>query len=119
MADLETAADPVQPPTPRSREAVVSHEVFDDADLVDAIFAYLDEEFPQLASRLTVLKEEVRQEFRGIEIYIPKRSAARRKQLTDNVLTLFNGRNATEIARKLGIGRATVYRIIKQEGGKK
>ncbi|WP_373995244.1 helix-turn-helix domain-containing protein [Massilia sp. WG5] len=28
---------------------------------------------------------------------------------------LFNGRNASEVARKLGIGRATVYRIIKQE----
>lgn len=97
----------------------MSQEVFDDADLVDAIFAYLDEEFPQLASRLTALKEEVRQEFSGIEIYIPRRSAARRKELTTTVLTLFNGRNATEIARKLGLGRATVYRIIKQAGGKK
>jgi Mor family transcriptional regulator len=97
---------------------VVSAEVFDNPDLVDAIFQYLGEEFPQLAPRLLVLKEEVLHEFSGIAVYIPRRSSARRKQLTVDVLSLFNGRNATEIARKLGIGRATVYRIIKQENQK-
>jgi Mor family transcriptional regulator len=118
MADTETT-DQLRPATPTSRETVVSNEVFDNPDLVDAIFQYLGEEFPQLSPRLTLLKEEVRHEFSGIEIYIPRRSSARRKQLTVEVLSLFNGRNATEVARKLGIGRATVYRIIKQEGGKK
>lgn len=97
----------------------MSAEVFDNPDLVDAIFQYLGEEFPQLSARLGVLKEEVRHEFSGIEIYIPRRSAARREQLTREVLTLFNGRNASEVARKLGLGRATVYRIIKQAGTKK
>jgi Mor family transcriptional regulator len=97
---------------------VVNAEVFDNLDLVDAIFQYLGEEFPQLAPRLVLLEEEVRQEFRGIEIYIPRRSSARRRQLTEEVLSLFNGRNASEIARKLGLGRATVYRIIKQAGKK-
>lgn len=94
-------------------------EVFDNPDLVDAIFKYLEEEFPELAPRLTQLEAEVRDEFRGIEIYIPQRSMARRKQLTAEVLSMFNGRNATEIARKLGIGRATVYRIIKQSSVRK
>nr|WP_305683079.1 helix-turn-helix domain-containing protein [Hydrogenophaga sp.] len=32
---------------------------------------------------------------------------------------MFNGRNAREVARRLGIGRATVYRLIKQGGGEK
>jgi Mor family transcriptional regulator len=98
---------------------VVSQEVFDNADLVDAIFAFIEEEFPQLAPRTARLKEEVRREFSGVEIYIPRRSHAVRDKLTRDVLMLFNGRNATEIARRLGIGRATVYRIIKQEGSKK
>lgn len=97
----------------------MSAEVFDNADLVDVIFQHLGEEFPHLALRLGVLKEEVRHEFSGMEIYIARRSSARRKQLTKEVLTLFNGRNASEVARKLGIGRATVYRIIKQDGGRK
>lgn len=97
----------------------MSSEVFDNPKLVDAIFQYLGEEFPQLAPRLLLLKEEVLHEFSGIEVYIPRRSTARRKQLAVDVLSLFNGRNANEIARKLGIGRATVYRIIKQEGVKK
>lgn len=98
---------------------MVSQDVLDNADLVDAIFAFIEEEFPQMASRTAHLKDEVRREFSGVEIYIPRRSHATRDKLTRDVLNLFNGRNATEIARRLGIGRATVYRIIKQEGGKK
>lgn len=97
----------------------MSHEVFDNTDLVDAIFAFIEEEFPALAPRTAELKEEVRREFRGIEIYIPRRSQAERDKLTKEVLSLFNGRNATEVARRLKLGRATVYRIIKQAGGKK
>lgn len=97
----------------------MSHEVFDNADLVDAIFAFIEEEFPALAPRTAQLKEEVRREFSGIEIYIPRRSHAARDRLTKEVLSMFNGRNATEVARRLGIGRTTVYRIIKQAGPKK
>jgi Mor family transcriptional regulator len=118
---MDTIETPDQPhtPTPSRREAVVSAEVFDNPDLVAAIFRYLVEEFPQLAPRLGKLQDEVRDEFRGIEIYIPRRSMARRRQMEAEVLTLFNGRNATEIARRLGIGRTTVYRIIKQSASKK
>lgn len=97
----------------------MSVEVFDNPDLVDAIFKYLGDAFPELAPQLVTLEEEVRDEFQGIEIYIPRRSMARRRKLEMEVLSLFNGRNATEIARKLGIGRTTVYRIIKQSGTKK
>lgn len=118
MADIETPAKSDFLTSPR-REAVVSVELFDNPDLVDAIFKYLSDAFPELASQLVVLEDEVREEFQGIEIYIPRRSTARRKELAANVLKLFNGRNATEVARKLGVGRATVYRIIKQAGTRK
>ncbi len=96
----------------------MKNEVFSDPDLVDAIFAFIETEFPDLADRTAVLKEEVRREFSGIEIYIPRRSTAERARITAEVLRVFNGRNAAEVARRLGIGRATVYRIIKQEGAK-
>lgn len=98
---------------------MVSTEVFDNPDMVDRIFKYLEENAPELAPLLGQLQDEVRAEFQGIEIYIPRRSMARRKQLTVEVLALFNGRNASEVARKLGLGRATVYRIIKQAGDRK
>ncbi|MDK6078934.1 Mor transcription activator family protein [Massilia varians] len=117
-ANDEIRIDPKHP-TPASREAVVTSEVFEDPDLVDAIFAFIETEFPDMASRTALLKEEVRREFSGIEIYIPRRSVAERARITAEVLRVFNGRNAAEVARRLGIGRATVYRIIKQEGGKK
>ena len=52
-------------------------------------------------------------EFAGEEVYIPKRNS---KDVAAEVLRLFNGRNATEVARRLGIHRATVYRYLKQPG---
>ena len=92
--------------------------IFDraDADLVDAIFAYILDEFPEMKQRVIELKEATRREFGGDRSYVSRRSPEARKQLAENVMSLFNGRNATEIARRLGIGRATVYRIIKTEG---
>jgi Mor family transcriptional regulator len=90
-----------------------------DQDLVDAIFAYIFVEFPELAARVTTIKAAIRKDFSGDRAYIPRRSQADRDRTVSEVLTLFNGRNATEIARRLGVGRTTVYRIIKTEGGRK
>ncbi|MCC6071448.1 Mor transcription activator family protein [Massilia sp. GCM10020059] len=88
-------------------------------DLVDAIFEYIVSEFPEMRERMSEMKECTRKEFSGIETYIPRRSIAERERIAGEVLVLFNGRNATEIARRLNISRATVYRIIKQDGEKK
>lgn len=91
-----------------------------DPDLVDRIFDYLLAEFPHVAGctpdQLAVAKAAVRAEFRGEECYIAARSATDRQQMVSNILSLFNGRNATEVARRLHISRATVYRSIKQAG---
>lgn len=91
---------------------------FDNPDLVDAIFRRLAEEMPELAPRLDRMEAAVRNEFQGIETYIARRSPARRQQRTERVLQLFDGRNHSDIARALGIGRTTVYRILKQAGVK-
>lgn len=91
--------------------------VFTDTDLVDRIFEYLLAEFPQIAGdKFAQAKQAVRDEFRGEAVYIASRPPTERQRLVDGVLRLFNGRNATEVARRLGIGRATVYRIIKRSG---
>lgn len=85
-------------------------------DLVDRIFDYLLSEFPQLAGDADAVKRAetaVRAEFAGEEVYIQKRTG---HDLSSEVLRLFNGRNATEVARRLGIHRATVYRYLKQPG---
>ena len=85
-------------------------------DLVDRIFEYILSEFPQIAgdkAKLRKAEEAVRAEFAGEETYIQKRA----NQVTAaEVLKLFNGRNATEVARRLGISRRTVYRYLKQPG---
>ena len=90
-------------------------------DLVDRIFDYILSD-PAMATAMRGmrsretdpvedLKAAVRAEFQGEECYI----AGRRVQAAD-VLALFNGRNASEVARRLDISRATVYRHIKQPG---
>lgn len=88
----------------------------DEPDLVDRIFEYLLAEFPQLAgdaARVEKAQAAVRAEFAGEEVYIQKRSS---RDIAAEVLRLFNGRNATEVARRLEIHRATVYRYLKQAG---
>lgn len=93
-----------------------------DPDLVDRIFCYILAEFKHVAdqpeSKITALKAAVRAEFKGEECYISARSPTERQQTVSKVLALFNGRNATEVARRLQISRATVYRSLKQAGKK-
>lgn len=90
-------------------------------DLVDRIFDYILSD-PAMAAAMrgirsreadpvSDLKAAVRAEFQGEECYI-----AGRKVQAAQVLALFNGRNASEVARRLDISRATVYRHIKQPG---
>jgi Mor family transcriptional regulator len=98
---------------------VVSSEILADSDLIDRIFDYIVAEMPEMRERAEALKECARREFGGMETYIPRRSDADRQRLVVLVLELFNGRNATEIARRLKIGRTSVYRIIKTHGEKK
>lgn len=91
-------------------------ERFADADLVDAVFAYCWDLMKRAPDADPAeLKEALRDEFAGIEVYIRKN---KRQALARQVLAIFNGRNATEVARTLNISRATVYRLLKQPGGK-
>lgn len=86
-------------------------------DLVDRIFEYIVQEVPGIAApRLAQLKIDIRAEFAGEDHYIPKRPVTERQALVAQVLALFNGRNASELARTLQISRATVYRVLKQPG---
>jgi transcriptional regulator of acetoin/glycerol metabolism len=100
-------------PTPRLDALIQA-----DPDRVDRIFEYILVEVPGLAApaRLEQLKADVRAEFAGEEQYIAKRPPTERQRRVDQVLARFNGRNATELARQLRIGRATVYRILKRPG---
>lgn len=98
---------------------MVSNEILGDPDLIDRIVDYIVAELPEMRARADALKELARREFAGDRSYIPRRSPADRERVVLLVLELFNGRNASEIARRLRISRASVYRIIKTEGVKK
>ena len=101
-------------PTPNLTKLILA-----EPDLVDRIFDYITAEFPAMQDKGGKLKAAVRAEFKGEECYISGRPATTRQETVSQVLSLFNGRNTTEIARRLQISRATVYRILKQPGGVK
>lgn len=86
-------------------------------DLVDRIFEYLLAECPEFLrhvthNRIEEAKKSVRNEFAGQDVYIASRPAS--DEVAFQVLSLFNGRNASEVGRRLQISRATVYRKLKQ-----
>lgn len=104
------------PRKPDHTPAALRRLLAEEPDLVDRIFEYVLDLMPELGrgeKRLEEAKAAVRAEFSGEETYIRKRS---RSELAQEVLSQFNGRNATEVARRLRISRATVYRFLTQAG---
>jgi Mor family transcriptional regulator len=104
-------APAAQSPTPQL-DALVKAE----PDLVDRIFEYAVELLPAIAEHQASIKLALRQEFAGERAYIRHRDDGQAEASATQVLTLFNGRNASEVARQLRISRATVYRKLKQPG---
>lgn len=86
-------------------------------DLVTAIFDVLIETNPELAALREEGEAAVRHRLRGLRGTVLDKPDS--ETLATKVLALFNGRNAREVARKLGIGRASVYRYLKQAGGRR
>lgn len=100
----------------RQRRHVLSQR-FSDPDLVDRVFDYVVKLIPELAGRRTEVTDALREEFGGLDkVYIRSGRSQRQAEIARQVLALFDGRNATEVARTLSISRPTVYRILKQSG---
>lgn len=114
ISDATAPADP----TP-----VITGLLAEEPDLVDRIFAFLAQIQPEMfgpGADLARAKRAVRDEFGGTGkrdgVYIRSARQERARETAAEVLRHFNGRNASEVARELGISRATVYRCIKQPG---
>lgn len=91
------------------------------SDLLTITIRVVQKLMPELTDDLAAqLEDELRQELAGDRVavwgQISKRSQAERDRIKMEVRRRFNGRNATEVARDLKIGRATVYRILKTSG---
>jgi len=96
-------------PTPKLQALVQA-----DPDLVDRIFDYIVAEFPEFREAILKKKPDVRAEFRDEECYIAGVPATDRQKRAAEVLAMFNGRNTSEVARRLQISKITVWRYIKQ-----
>jgi DNA invertase Pin-like site-specific DNA recombinase len=110
MTEVPTALR--KPPVRRASQRSAT-----DGDLVDRIFEFLADELGAVDPvRLEQLKAATRAEFAGEKVWINRRDQAKRDALVAEVLRRFDGRNASEIARALKVGRTTVWRILKQAG---
>lgn len=105
---------PPQPPVQPTGHSLSPQ--FSDPDLVDRLFDYVVQLLPELADRAPEVKAAVRHEFAGERVFIRERDREPTHVLARKVLSMFNGRNASEVARQLKISRATVYRYLKQPG---
>jgi Mor family transcriptional regulator len=85
-------------------------------DLVDLVIEYVTSIAPDLGTRREQIEQDLRAEFGGESHYVQARVETARQRRAREVLAIFNGRNATEVARRLKMSRASVYRYIKQPG---
>lgn len=83
-------------------------------DFVTAMFDLLCETHPEVAEGREDMEAAVRHHFKGLRATVKDRPDS--DTLARRVLALFNGRNAREVARRLRISRAHVYRVLKQAG---
>lgn len=111
-AALSPSPPPVIKPPPL---LLIERAAAADPDLVDRIFEYILEQLPEIAGRHHEIKQAIRSEFAKQRAYVRERRLTG-APLALEVARLFNGRNATEVARELQISRATVYRLLKQPG---
>ncbi|MGK2897216.1 MAG: hypothetical protein ACSLE9_00815 [Burkholderiaceae bacterium] len=126
MSTVSRSRKRIDKPEPEAAIVAPAHvlsERFADPDLVDRIFEYIVQLLPELAGRHLDVKRAIRDEFASERVYVrraggerSRRSADEPHPLAGEVLRMFNGRNATEVARELRISRATVYRLLKQPG---
>lgn len=119
MNDLITTAEHSQELKAASLSATTKLQamLLQEPDLVDRIFDYICKQIPEMATQdLDAHKSAVREEFAGSREFIKSNRSQKSLDLADQVLRKFNGRNATELARELGISRPSVYRILKRHG---
>lgn len=119
--DANTARAAAAPPAPSATDPTpaLTGLLAEEPDLVDRIFSFLAEIHPEMfgpGADLAKAKRAVRNEFGGVEAYVRSGRREKSQEVAAQVLQHFNGRNASEVARRLHISRATVYRCIKQPG---
>jgi DNA-binding phage protein len=113
LVDLAAPSPQPEPPAADSP--------FRDPDFVDRVWAYMLQSWPQRLADIAPtevedVKQYIRQSERGERPYITPAGDAARERKAQQILSCFNGRNATEVARMVGCSRATVYRVLKQAG---
>lgn len=84
------------------------------------LIAYVARELPTLTpEKADAIENAIRREYGGEEVYVARSSAHRRLLTARRIHQLFNGHNAADVARELGISKTTVYRVLRQQNSDK
>lgn len=90
-------------------------------DIADSFCEYVSQQVPNVTPQdLEAIRMGIRREYGGERHYVRQLDTVERarhtKRCAEVLAQHFNGRNASELARKLGISRVTVWRLLKQPG---
>lgn len=82
-----------------------------DRDILKRILERLREMEPSFTEEVAFqIEQQIRREYAGERIYIPKRDPERR----DKLLKRFNGHNLDAVAGEIGVHRVTAYRLLRR-----
>lgn len=82
-----------------------------DRDILKRIIERLREMEPSFSEDVAVqIEQQIRQEYAGERVYIPKHDPDRREKL----LKRFNGHNVNDVAGQFGVHKVTVYRFLRR-----
>lgn len=87
-----------------------------DTDFVTSLLDLLTAEGLMEGESREDADKALREHFKPGTYYVAATAPTEREAVARRVLSMFNGRNARQIARTLHIGKTTVYRILKQAG---
>lgn len=70
---------------------------------------------PDDVLKITVaMTEQIREEFSGLRVYIPKHHYTKAEQLRQQIIAEYNGSNVKTLARRYRLSVQWVYRILQQ-----
>ena len=88
-------------------------------DFVESLLDLVCSVKPMTEQERAAAAKAVRQHYGAETHYVAARGPGETADaLAREILARFNGRNARTVARELRIGKTTVYRVIKQAGGR-
>lgn len=93
-----------------STRRLIDQPAPNEPDIVVRMLELVRDQLPELApAQARAIEQQIRSEFGGGQVYLRAR-----RSVEAEVSARWDGRNHVQLARELGVGRSTVYRVIER-----